>query len=165
MVRLLLLILIPFCLTADNSVLTSPEEKGTVMFDPPSGWLMADPDKLPENVLVMVVGKGEHEFPPSINLSTEEYSGTLKEYLKIVKEINDGQGADWKDLGTVRTQAGEASLSQVDIETEWGYVKMMHVILIRDEVTYILTAAALKEEFPKFYKDFFNSLRSLSFNP
>jgi hypothetical protein len=51
------------------------------------------------------------------------------------------------------------------MNTQWGRVKMMHVILLKKGVIYILTAAALLEEFPKFYKDFFNSLRSLRVNP
>jgi len=136
----------------------------TVQFTPPEGWLMAKGETLPTNVQVMVVGKGGKEFPPSINLSTEEFGGSVKDYLKIVKSINEAHGAEWKDLGPIITEAGEGSLSQVDTQTEWGAVKMMHVILVRDGVTYILTAAALRDEFPKFYKDFFRSLRSLRFN-
>lgn len=141
---------------------SSSEEPGAVLFTPPAGWRFAD-QKL-KYVHVMVVGKGDHDFPPSINLGTENYKGTLKEYLKIVKDINDKQGALWKDLGAIRTEAGEASLSQVDIKTNWGEVREMHVILLKNEKVYILTAAALKEEFPKFYKEFFQSLRSLRIN-
>ena len=53
-------------------------------------------------------------------------------------------------------------LSQVDTRTQWGEVRLMHVIFQENEVVYILTGAALKEEFPRFYKDFFNSFCSLS---
>lgn len=134
-----------------------------VMFTPPAGWRNADVGALPEHVKVMVVGKGSSEFPPSITLGTEDYKGSLKQYLKRIKEINSSQGFEWKDLGTVRTEAGNASLSQVDKRTEWGDVRMMHVIMTKNGVVYILTAASLKEEFPKFYKDFFNSMRSLRF--
>lgn len=139
-------------------------EPGAVMFTPPEGWHIADPKKLPPSVKVMVVGKGSSEYPPSLNLATEQYEGTLKQYLKIVKDINDRSGAEWKDLGTIRTQAGDASLSQVDAKTKWGTERLMHVILIKDGVVYILTAGALKDEFPRYYKEFFTSLRSLRFN-
>ena len=139
-------------------------EPGAVMFTPPKGWRYADNDQLPKSVKVMVVGKGQHEYPPTINLGTERYTGTLKQYLKIVKEINDSQGAEWKNLGSIRTQAGNGSLSQVDAKTEWGNVRMMHVILIKNGIVYIMTAAAFKDEFPKFYKDFFNAMRSLRIN-
>ncbi len=81
-----------------------------------------------------------------------------------MKAINDSQGTEWKDLGTIKTEAGDASLSQVDAKTQWGNVRTMHVILLRDGVIYIMTAAATKEEFPKYYKDFFNAMRSLRIN-
>ncbi len=100
-------------------------------------------------------------LPPSMNLGTETFDGTLKDYLKIVKNVNDARHAEWKELGTIRTEAGNASLSQADIKTEWGDVRMMHVIMLHDGTVYILTAAALKEEFPNFYKDFFKSMTTL----
>jgi len=141
-----------------------PVQGETVQFTPPPGWRNADDTALPEHVKVMVVGKGSNEFPPSISLGTETYSGTLKQYLKRIKEINSSKGNEWKDLGTIRTEAGTASLSQVDKKSEWGDVRMMHVILNKNGTIYILTAASLKEEFPKFYKEIFNSLRSLRFS-
>lgn len=140
------------------------KEPGAVMFTPPEGWLLADPKALPPSIKVMVVGKGSYEYPPSMNLAIDTTSGNLKQYLKIVKEINDKMGAEWKDLGTIRTEAGDASLSQVDTKTVWGVERQMQVILVKNGTVYILTAAALKDEFPKFYKDFFNSMRSLRIN-
>lgn len=145
------------------NVVAATQEFNTIQFTSPLGWHYAEAQSLPKSVRAMVVGKGAREFPPSINLGTEPYKGTLKEYLKIVKAINDTQGANWKDLGTILTDAGEASLSQLDTEGEWGDVRMMHVILLRDEMIYILTAASLKEEFPKFYPEFFRAMRSLRF--
>lgn len=139
-------------------------EPGAVVFTPPQGWVLADPQALPPNVSVMVVGKGTHEYPPSLNLATEQYSGSLKQYLKIVKSINESKGDEWKDLGTIRTEAGDASLSQVDLKSKWGYERLMHLILVKNGTAYILTAAALKDEFPKFYKDFFNAMKSLRIN-
>jgi hypothetical protein len=151
--------------TIQENLIQTAQEPGAVVFTPPTGWALAKADSLPPNVKAMVIGKGEHEFPPSINLGTENYQGTLKQYLKQVKTINASQGHEWKDLGTILTDAGEASYSQAIMNTQWGRVKMMHVILLKKGVIYILTAAALLEEFPKFYKDFFNSLRSLRVNP
>lgn len=140
------------------------QEAGAVTFQPPSHWMLADPKALPGNVRIMVVGKGNGEYPPSLNLWSEHFVGNLKQYLRIVKAINDKKGDDWKDLGVIRTEAGDASLSQVDSKTKWGTERLMHVILVRDNRVYILTAAALKDEFPKYYKDFFNAFRSLKFN-
>jgi hypothetical protein len=140
------------------------QQPGAVLFTPPAGWKAVDPSVLTSSVKAMVIGKGTSDFPPSINLGTEAYKGTLKQYLKRIKEINKSQGSEWKDLGTIRTEAGEASLSQVDRRTQWGDVRMMHVILYKNGTIYIMTAASHKDEFAKFYKDFFNSLRSLRFN-
>lgn len=142
---------------------TDLPRSNAIIFTPPSGWRNADPSALPPHVKLMVVGHGLKELPPSMNLGVENYTGTLKNYLKRVKDLNRSKGYEWKDLGTIRTEAGNASLSQVDIKTEWGDVRMMHVILLRDKMIYILTAAALKEEFSSNYKEIFNSFRSLRF--
>lgn len=136
-------------------------EEGVVLFTPPNNWHLADSKLLPERVKVMVVGKGPSSFPPSMNLSLEPYKGSLKQYLKIVKSMNDAQGFEWKDLGTIRTEAGIASLSQVDTKNEWGSVRLMHVILMKNGTIYILTASAIKDEFSQFYKEFFAAMRSL----
>ncbi len=152
-------------LQIQESYRNAAREPGSLLFVPPEGWRLADPKALPPNVQFMVVGKGRHEMPPSINLGTEAFNGSIKDYLKIVKSINDAQRTDWKDLGTIRTEAGEASLSQVDMPSEWGELRLMHVILVHDGQAYIVTAAALKDEFPHFYKDFFKAFRSLRFAP
>lgn len=143
---------------------SSSNSEEVVIFSPPSGWRLADTSVLPATVKIMVVGKGKQAFPPSMNLATQPYKKTLKQYLKTVKAINESQGSEWKDLGPIQTEAGLASLSQVDRKTEWGEERMMHVILLKNEKIYILTASALKEEFPQFYKDFFAAMRSLRVN-
>lgn len=140
----------------------SHEATAQASFKSPEGWRYANEKELPSNIKVMVIGKSEYEYPPSINLGTEKFDGTIKDYLKLVKSLNQSMGKEWKDLGKIRTEAGNASLSQSDIKTEWGDVRMMHVILVKSGVAYIMTAASRKEEFPKFYKDFFASMRSLN---
>lgn len=138
------------------------QEDDIVLFTPPSGWHLADITTLNlPHVKVMVVGKGPTHLPPSMNLSTEPYKGTLKQYLKTVKNMNAAKGDEWKDLGTIRTEAGNASLSQVDTKSQWGNMRLMQVILLKNQHIYILTASALKDEFSLFYKDFFAAMRSL----
>jgi hypothetical protein len=140
---------------------TPSENEGIILFTPPANWLRADSNILPTHVRVMVVGKAPSSFPPSLNLSCEPYQGTLKQYLKIVKNMNAAKGYEWKDLGNIQTQAGIGNLSQVDTKTQWGDVRLMHVILIKNGNVYILTASALKEEFSIFYNQFFAAMRSL----
>lgn len=150
-------------LTQTEKTKAIPISNYFVAFTSPEGWHIADEKDLLPSVKIMVVGKGTYEFPPSVNLTTEVYTGTVKQYLKRIKEINLSKGSEWKDLGNIRTQAGDASLSQVDKKTEWGNVRMMHVIMKKDGNIYIMTAAARKEEFPNFYKTFFNTFSSLRF--
>ncbi len=133
----------------------------TAAFDPPEGWRLADTKALPKSVKIMVVGSGKKEMPPSINLGTEQYAGTLKEYLKIIQAFNKSQGDTWRDLGTIETQAGPASLSQLDMKSQWGDLRMLHLIFIHEGTVYILTASALKEEFASFYPQFIKSLKSI----
>lgn len=137
---------------------------GAILFDPPKGWRDADPGKYPESVQVVVVGKGKSTFPPQLNLNTEYFTGSLKDYLEIVKKYNQSQKIEWKDLGSIETQAGTGSLSQVDVPTEWGVVRMMHVILVKDQMIYILNASALRDEFAIYYRDFFQSMLSLRYS-
>lgn len=146
--------------TSPESIRSQSEEE-IIFVAPPSGWMSVDTKSLPTHVQFMVVGKGPSSFPPSLNLSWEPYPGTLKQYLKIVKNMNTAQGYEWKDLGTIQTQSGTGSLSQVDTKTQWGDVRLMHVILVKNGNVYIVTASALKNEFSLFYKEFFTAMRSL----
>jgi len=141
------------------------EQNETLQFTPPPEWRNSDNTALPTHVKLMIVGKGTQEFPPSISIATENYSGTIKQYLKVIKDLNTSKGQEWRDLGTLKTGAGNTSLSQTDSKSQWGDIRMMHVILKKNGIVYIVTAAALKEEFHKFYKEIFNALRSLHFSP
>lgn len=148
-----------------QSYIKAAEEPGAILFNPPEDWKVVDPKLLPKHVKAMIIGKGKSNFPPSINIGMEKWAGTVKEYLqRVVKPANDNAHCDWKDLGTIKTQAGEASLSQVDIESSWGSQRLMHVIIKKSDNLYVVTAAALKEEFPEFYKEFFTAMRSIRFN-
>lgn len=133
-----------------------------VTFTPPPGWKMAEDisSRFPK-VKVMVVGQTESGYPPNINLSMESYNGTLKDYLKKVKEYEESQGNEWKDLGSIKAEAGSGSLSQFDTKTKWGNTRYMRLIFIKNGTIYLLTASALANEFSKYYKDFFASMRSL----
>ncbi len=152
-----------------NANITSIPQEDLAIFNPPSGWMAADRSKvdLPPLVKIMVVGKPASTFPPSMNLTSAPYEGTLKQYLQIVKNRNQQNKNVWKDLGTIQTQAGKASLSQVDSKSQWGDLRQMHVILVKNKTVYILTAAALKNEFSLYYQDFFKAMSSfrVSNNP
>lgn len=143
-------------------MLSSLAADSVVSFAPPTNWKMAEESSLSKNVKAMVIGPATGHVPPSINLATEVFNGSLQDYLNVIKSISKAKGSSWKDLGTIVTPAGTASLSQLDNDTKWGKMRMMHAILYRDGTIYILTAAALKDEFPTYYPQFFSALKSLS---
>jgi hypothetical protein len=147
---------------AKKQEIPKAQDEEIVFFTPPSGWLQGDPTHLPPCVKVMVVGPNASTLPPSMNLSYEPYQGTLKQYLKMVKNMNIADGNDWKDLGSIKTESGTANLSQVDVKSQWGILRRMEIILIKNGYVYILTACALKDEFSRYYADFFTSMRSIT---
>lgn len=154
-----------------DQFLQAAQQEGAVIFTPPEGWGAVDPQTLPLSekakkiIKAMVFGKGLSQFPPSISLAIHPWNGTVKDYLiKEIKPDIETIKGNFKDLGNMKTQAGDARLCQVDFMTNWGELREMHVILKKDDLLLVLTAAALKEEFPRFYSDFFTSMRSLRFH-
>ena len=135
-----------------------------ICFRPPLGWALADSAALSPNVKAPVIGPKTGMIPPSINLTTESFSGSLKDYVAIMKSISGKMGGTWKDLGAFKTAAGPANISQLINKTEWGDIQMLHVVLVKDGIVYILAAAALKEEFPSYYRQFYETFASLQFN-
>ena len=138
-----------------------PNEQASISFTPPKGWKLADKKDLPPSVEFMVIGNGGQAFPPSINLATEPFNGTMDDYLEIVKRINQENRSEWKKLGQVETKSGKAELSEATQITQWGQIKMMHAMLIKNGRMHILSTAASKDDFPKFYQEFFTAIRSL----
>jgi hypothetical protein len=172
--RFLLIIIAAISLTSNNlrsdtspqtpasEVTENADSPAVAEFTPPPGWNAADKKFLTAHVRALIIGpKIKSDMPPTMNLMIEPFKGTLREYLKNVKRINESHGDSWKDLGTITTKAGQASLSSVDVRSKWGGEKLMHVIIIRDGYAYVLTAAASKNEFFLLYKQFYTSMQSL----
>ena len=133
------------------------------LFTPPSGWLQVPSKELPKDIKILVKAPNLNTLPPSLNLTTEEFSDSISDYLVHVKELHKSKGySDWKDLGTVKTEAGQAHLTLFEVPTEWGKAKLMQVFLKKDNLMFVLTATSLEKDFPKFYQDFFKSIRSLN---
>ena len=125
------------------------------VFTPPPNWKVADKEFLSKHVKILVIGpKIKNDMPPTMNLMIEPFKGDLKDYLKNVKKINESHGDFWKDLGNLKTKAGDASLSQVEVSSKWGGEKLMHAIIVKNGFAYVLTATASKNEFGRFYQQF-----------
>lgn len=139
-----------------------PEVKEMITFTPPSGWKA--PEKLDPrypSVKLQVVGKGSSGYPPNMSLSMQPYEGTLKNYLQMIKFKEKKNGNELKDLGSIKTEAGNGNLSQVDTKGQFGDIRFMRVILLKNGMIYIVTASALTKEFALYYKEFFSAMQSL----
>lgn len=132
-------------------------------FTPPQGWDMTDPKALPFHTKVCFIGKSSKPLRPSVNLSVEETPVTLKRYLDAVKNNNKADpNRNWRDLGKFTTPLGEGRLTEIEVKTEVGMVRQVQLIVLKDKIAYILTAASLKEEFSKHYQTFEKVLHSLN---
>ncbi len=132
-------------------------------FIPPEHWDIADPKTLSPKVKMAFLKNSGKGFCPSINLAIEETDVSLTDYLKAVKAIHEqDRNNHWRPLGKVRTAAGLAQLTEIDSTTEWGPIRILQMILIKDKHAYVLTAAALKEEMSNYYQDIQSAFRSFT---
>jgi hypothetical protein len=114
-------------------------------------------------VKIAFVKKGLKGFCPSLNLAVEEVNVSLTEYLKAIKAIHEqDRNNHWRSLGKVRTSAGLAQLTEIDTASECGAIRILQLILIHEGKSYVITAAALKEEFSTYYQEFQQAFRSLT---
>lgn len=166
-IRFLFALFIPFSLISNEIA----REEPIPLFDPPAGWECAFPDNLSPCIQVGFLGKGSTPFRPSINLAVEEVDVNLKQYLKAVKEIHlADKGTVWRDLGKFKTRSGEGRLLELSANSPLGPIKMLQMITIVGKTAYILTGAAIKDDFLKFQEVFMKTFQSLSlakdlFNP
>jgi hypothetical protein len=134
-------------------------------FTPPSGWLIGDPKQLSGRVQISFLKKQEG-FCPSINLAIEPIDVSQEEYIQIVQTIHEKHHADrWRRLGKVTALAGDCDLTELDMTTEWGPIRLLQLILVREGHAYIMTAAATKKEIASYYGDFQACFRSLQMTP
>ncbi|MGD0664649.1 MAG: hypothetical protein ABSA17_02825 [Rhabdochlamydiaceae bacterium] len=134
----------------------------TCFFIPPKNWEIANPEILAPRVHICFLGKSSKGLAPSINLASEKVDISLDAYIEEVRKIHAADpNSRWRDLGKYKTLLGEGRLTELETHAETGIVRMVQLIVIKDHVAYILTAGALKEEFPKYYKLFDQTLRSL----
>lgn len=142
--------------------ITSLRASETCFFIPPKGWEIADPKMLAPSVRICFLGKNSKGLPPTINLATESVDVTLDAYVEEVRKIHRADpNCRWRDLGKFTALMGSGRLMELEIPTELGPARMVQLVVIKDKVAYILTAAALKEEFSKHYKTFDVVLHSL----
>lgn len=152
-----------FC---EESVKTSDKVESVCYFIPPSGWEIAQIDKLSPYVQIGFVGKGTSLFRPSINLALEDVDTPLKEYVKAVKQIHLSEpNTKWRDLGKFPMNGGEGRLTEITSLSPLGEVKILQAIYVKDQTAYILSAAVLKEDLLKIQSQLLKSFQSLRIVP
>lgn len=137
-----------------------------VYFIPPDGWDCVQPPKPDRFFQIAFIGKGQSDFRPSLNLAIEEIDVPLKEYLKAVRKIHETEmKVEWRDLGAFTFNSGKGRLAEITTPSPIGAIKMLQGILVQGRYAYILTGAALKEEFSTWQKPLLNALHSLAVVP
>lgn len=151
-------------LLCSSTICSSTEcNAGFALFCPPKKWEIVDARALSPRVTVGFVKKLGSGFSPSINLATEKIRCTEMEYLKTVRSLYEAdRETRWRDVGTIHTKAGDARLTEIDMKSKWGPVRMMQMLFIRGDTVYILTAAAPKKQFSKYTDDFHQCFTSFS---
>lgn len=162
-VSLLLAPVLPRSLFAVEKQISEKEQQQVFSYiTPPIGWEIADPKFLAKSVQIAFLKKSGAGFCPSVNLAIEKSNLSLSEYLNVIRQIHEIDKRNrWRQLGKVHTQSGIGQLTEIDTETEFGPVRMLQLILVKQGCTYVVTAAALKEEIAQYYKDFQATFRSL----
>lgn len=135
-----------------------------ITLNPPKGWeCIKDPEQLPQKIRMIYIGTGKGQFTPSINLASEETVLKMDEYLALAKSYHEGQGnTQCKSLGTIETKAGKANLLQIDRKAQWGNVRFIQAVLIRERMAYVITATCLQEEFASLSSHFFKAIQSFA---
>lgn len=121
---------------------------------PPDDWVQLSPDDSP-SAEASWLKKSKKMFSPSLNLTTEKISVSLDEYVQEVRKIyQKNSQVRWRPLGKLETGAGTGELTELDFKTQWGAVRMLQLLLVRDNCAYIVTGAALKDEFSTYQRTF-----------
>lgn len=135
------------------------------LFTPPAGWEIAQLKNASPYVKIGFLGKGSGEFRPSINLAVEEEVDlSLKEYAKVVKELQKAEnGTQLRDLGSFPMKCGKGKLLEITNPSPWGDIKILQALYVQDNQAYILTAAVLREDFLTLQKEILASFGTLAF--
>lgn len=142
-------------------------EENYCYFKPPKEWELAQSKNLHGSVKIGFLTKSASSgFCPSLNLATEKVDIPLEAYIKAVKTIHESNRKNrWRDLGRMNTPSGPARLTEIDTHSEWGPIRLLQLISIKDGTAYILTAASLKEEFGQFHQEFKKVFQTFTITP
>lgn len=132
-------------------------------FEPPHNWQMSNPIHFTDGVKIGFVQSERKIFTPAITLSLEKIPCDEKTYIETVKKNHRSDITKRvRELGLLETKSGKAHLIQIDMKNNWGKIRILQSILVKDQVAYIQTASCLREDFLKIHQDFLSAFRSLT---
>lgn len=136
-------------------------------FDPPKGWLIADPSQYQDGMRIGFIESKKKIFSPSISLSLEKVGKVdLKTYVKAVQKNYEADRFNrFQELGNIHTRSGCGTLIQVDMKNRYGEVRLLQAITIHDGYAIIHSAAVLKDQFLSTHEAILNSFKSLVIYP
>ncbi len=130
-------------------------------FVPPNKWKLVDPKQLSPMVEVCFFGKGKTAFHPSINIATEEIDIPGSEYVSIVVKMHrDDPNIEFRELGKIKTKSNIADLFELTTKTNFGPVKMLQAVIIKDAKAYVLTGSMHTDEFKTMSKTILKTFQS-----
>ncbi len=134
------------------------------IFIPPKDWEWTDPKLLSSCIVAGFAGPSKSTIRPSINLAKEECSITLEEYVNAAKKLhNEDNQMSIRDLKTFSSNSQIIHLLELTKTTQFGKIKMLQAITIKEKNAYILTAAVNICDFLGLYKDLIMSIKSMFF--
>lgn len=128
----------------------------------PKGWeCIKDKKQLPAKVEVVYIGSSKAQFAPSINVTMEETEMEIDEYMKLVQKYHSSiAGTRCHAVGALESPEGKLRVLQIDRSSQWGVVRFLQAIKIKDQIAYVITATCLNSEFSIYYPEFMRAMQS-----
>ena len=138
-----------------------------VTFNPPKGWVIADPTYHSEEVKIGFIGSKKKAFSPSITLHIEKIGQVSREvYIKAVKRNFELDPLNrCNELGKLTTKSGTATLIQVDMDKPFGKISILQAITLFEGYVIIHSVAFPTHLFLSLQETFFDAFSSLTIYP
>ncbi len=129
------------------------------VFTPPKGWNLLSPQGDAPCIILTFVSPSK-SYPPSLSLAKEAYTGSTKSYLGAAKKLLKKDAAAFRELGTEKTKAGNATLFQMEYSTPHGLFSTLVAIYFSQTNAYTLSFAVKKDAFSLLVEDFNTTISS-----
>jgi hypothetical protein len=131
------------------------------IFTPPAKWQYIMLPETASYIKATFIDNNGSSLKPSINIATEDISISEAAYIKAAKACHDEDpSTNWRKIGKITTLAGIATLAEIDSQNNFGKLKMLQMIFVKDKKAYIITGASKKEDFASCAQKILQAIRS-----